>query len=269
MLYDVSVRYAGIFGDKYTNLVLNGGASTEVHLPATETWASASGGQILLAPGANKIDIVGYWGWYLIDSITITPSAPRPPHKIVDSLVNPNADAGAVALYNFLKSIYGVSILSGQQDLKWANWITEQTGKTPALVSVDLMDYSPSRVERQGDIATSVEEGLEHAAKGGIISVLWHWNAPTGRTYAMNIGWMSYANHEQCMTLRRTDGGVASIRVPPTSTSLLPSPILLTLTTLSSSVILTPLLRSSSASRTPMSPFCSAFFTRPRVAGSG
>ena len=56
----------------------------------------------------------------------------------------------------------------------------EQTGKIPALVAVDLMDYSPSRVEYQGDIATTVEDGLEHAARGGIVSVLWHWNAPTG-----------------------------------------------------------------------------------------
>jgi mannan endo-1,4-beta-mannosidase len=179
-LYDVSIRYAGIFGEKYTYLVLNGGANTEVHLPATETWASASAGQILLGPGTNTIDIVGHWGWYLVDSITLSPSQPRPPHNIVDSLVNPNANADAVALYDFLKSIYGKNILSGQQDLVWANWIGEQTGKIPALVAVDLMDYSPSRVEYQGDIATTVEEGLEHAARGGIVSVLWHWNAPTG-----------------------------------------------------------------------------------------
>lgn len=118
---------------------------------------------------------------YLIDSITLTPSEPRPPHKIVPNLVNPNANTDATALYDYLKSIYGKKILSGQQDLEWANWVEEQTGKLPALVSVDLMDYSPSRVEYQGDIATTVEDGLAHAERGGIVSVLWHWNAPTGR----------------------------------------------------------------------------------------
>lgn len=62
-LYDVSIAYAAIFGDKYTRLVLNGGATSEVHLPPSETWATAAAGQLLLEPGVNEIDIVGHWGW--------------------------------------------------------------------------------------------------------------------------------------------------------------------------------------------------------------
>lgn len=41
------------------------------------------------------------------------------------------------------------------------------------------MDYSPSRVER-GTVGTAVEEAITHHERGGIVSVLWHWNAPTG-----------------------------------------------------------------------------------------
>jgi len=109
----------------------------------------------------------------------LTPSAPRAAHNINPNPVNPAANADAKALYNYLKSIYGKKILSGQQELSWANWISQQTGKTPALVSVDLMDYSPSRVER-GTVGTAVEEAIQHHERGGIVSVLWHWNAPTG-----------------------------------------------------------------------------------------
>lgn len=68
---------------------------------------------------------------------------------------------------------------SGQQDLLWANWVANQTGKTPALVSVDFIDYSPSRVEH-GTVGTTVENAIAHHKRGGIVSVLWHWNAPTG-----------------------------------------------------------------------------------------
>ena len=39
-------------------------------------------------------------------------------------------------------SIYGEKILSGQQDLSWADYAAEITGKYPALLSVDLMDYT-------------------------------------------------------------------------------------------------------------------------------
>ncbi|KXX76630.1 Mannan endo-1,4-beta-mannosidase [Madurella mycetomatis] len=178
-LYDLSIRVAAIYGEKRTTVVLNGGASSEVYFPAGETFTSVAAGQLLLNEGTNTIDIVSNWGWYLIDSITLTPSAPRPAHQINEAPVNPAADDNAKALYSYLRSIYGSKILSGQQELSFANWIAEQTGKTPALVSVDLMDYSPSRVER-GTVGTAVEEAIEHHERGGIVSVLWHWNAPTG-----------------------------------------------------------------------------------------
>ncbi|KAL0932806.1 mannan endo-1,4-beta-mannosidase [Colletotrichum truncatum] len=178
-LFDLNIRFAAIYGEKRTSVVLNGGASNEVLLAAGETWATVSAGQVLLNEGKNTIDIVRNWGWYLIDSITLTPTAPRGPHNINEALTNANANADAKALYSYLRSIYGKKILSGQQELSYSNWINEQVGKTPALVSVDLMDYSPSRVER-GTVGTAVEEAITHHKRGGIVSVLWHWNAPTG-----------------------------------------------------------------------------------------
>ncbi|KFA69192.1 hypothetical protein S40285_00032 [Stachybotrys chlorohalonatus IBT 40285] len=178
-LYDLSVRFAGIYGEKYTTVRLNGGANSQVHLPATTTWADAAGGQLLLEEGENTIEFITNWGWYLIDYITLTETAPRPPHDINPSLVNEEADASAVALYNYLRSIYGEYILSGQQELVWADWIEQQTGRRPAIVAVDLMDYSPSRVEL-GTVGTAVEEAIEHHEAGGIVSILWHWNAPVG-----------------------------------------------------------------------------------------
>ncbi|GKT46133.1 mannan endo-1,4-beta-mannosidase [Colletotrichum spaethianum] len=196
-LFDLSIRYAGIYGEKRTNVILNGGAASEVLLTAGETWATANAGQVLLNEGSNTIDIVTNWGWlvprhgvyirsssltpyrYLIDSITLTATEPRGPHNINTALVNSNANADANALYTYLRSIYGKNILSGQQELSYSNWINDLIGKLPALVSVDLMDYSPSRVER-GTVGTAVEEAITHHERGGIVSVLWHWNAPTG-----------------------------------------------------------------------------------------
>ncbi|EXF83049.1 glycosyl hydrolase family 26 [Colletotrichum fioriniae PJ7] len=178
-LFDLNIRYAGIYGEKRTNVILNGGAASEVLLAATETWANVSAGQVLLNEGNNTLDIVTHWGWYLIDSITLTPTEARGPHNVNTALVNARANADANALYTYLRSIYGKNILSGQQELNYANWVNETIGKSPALVSVDLMDYSPSRVER-GTVGTAVEEAITHHERGGIVSVLWHWNAPTG-----------------------------------------------------------------------------------------
>ncbi|PKS06178.1 hypothetical protein jhhlp_007495 [Lomentospora prolificans] len=178
-LYDLTIRYAGIYGAKRATVTLNSGISFEVPFEETTSWETASGGQVLLSKGENTIQIVNNWGWYLIDYVALKPSAARADHQITDTLVNPDADANAYTLYRYLKSIYGKKILSGQQDLTWADYAANKAGKYPALLSVDLMDYSPSRVER-GTVGTSMEDAIAHHNKGGIVSVLWHWNAPTG-----------------------------------------------------------------------------------------
>ncbi|KAI9155185.1 Mannan endo-1,4-beta-mannosidase [Paramyrothecium foliicola] len=189
-LFDLTVRYAGIYGEKRTSVILNGGASSEVLLPATTTFSEVSGGQLLLTAGQNKVEFVSNWGWYLLDSITLTPSAPRPPHNINPKLNNPNAGASTVALYNYLRSVYGKKILSGQHEVNMVDWVTQQTGKTPAILSVDLMDYTPSRVER-GTKGVAVEEAIAHSKKGGIVTLLWHWNAPTGLYDTAENPWWS------------------------------------------------------------------------------
>ncbi|KAK1963205.1 family 26 glycosyl hydrolase [Colletotrichum sublineola] len=207
-LFDLSIRYAAIYGEKRASVVFNGGAASEVLLTAGQTWANANAGQVLLNEGNNTIDIVSNWGWYLIDSITLTATEPRGPHDINAALVNPNANADAKALYRYLRSIYGKNILSGQQELSYSNWVNEQVGKLPALVAVDLMDYSPSRVEH-GTVGTAVEEAIAHHARGGIVSVLWHWNAPAGLYDTEENPWWSG------FYTRATDFDVASALADP------------------------------------------------------
>ncbi|EJT76742.1 hypothetical protein GGTG_06658 [Gaeumannomyces tritici R3-111a-1] len=189
-LYNLNIRYAGIYGEKRAMLRYNGGSDTEILLKATSAWETVSGGQVLLNKGENKIEILNNWGWFLIDYISIEATTPRGPHDVNAGLNNAKATTEAKALYSYLRSIYGKKILSGQQDLKWADYVTQQTGKTPALVAVDLMDYTPSRVEH-GTKGAAVEEALAHHARGGIVSVLWHWNAPAGLYNTAEQPWYS------------------------------------------------------------------------------
>ncbi|KAK2760924.1 Mannan endo-1,4-beta-mannosidase man26A [Arachnomyces sp. PD_36] len=178
-LYDVSLRYAGIYGEKTTTVSFNGESSNNVVLPETEEFTSISGGQVLLNEGANVIEIQSNWGWYLIDSISLSPSPPRGPHNISPAPVNAKANADALALYDYLSSVYGENVLSGQQEVSMVKWLEENVGAAPAILGVDLMDYSPSRVER-GTNGTSVEEAIAFSERGGIIAMCWHWNAPVG-----------------------------------------------------------------------------------------
>lgn len=57
--------------------------------------------------------------------------------------VDPEANADATALLQYLGSIYGKNILSGQQDAASLKYVEQLTGKTPAVLGLDLMgEYS-------------------------------------------------------------------------------------------------------------------------------
>ncbi len=152
---------------------------SEVSLPSTTGWTTVSAGQALLNAGTNTIEIQSNWGWYLIDSIILSPSPKRGAHKISTTPVSPNANADAKALLKYIGSIYGKKILSGQQDQASLDWVTSNVGKTPAILGLDLMDYTESRISR-GASSTDVDKAIAFSKKGGIVSFVWHWGAPAG-----------------------------------------------------------------------------------------
>ena len=178
-LYDLKLIYNGPYGDKFTYVVLNGAGGSQVSLPATTAWTTVAAGQVLLNAGSNTIEIQNNWGWYLIDSIILSPSPTRKPHKITTQPVSPNANADARALLKYLGSIYGKKILSGQQDQASLDWVTANVGKTPAILGVDFMDYTESRISR-GASSTDVDKAIAFSKKGGIVTFVWHWGAPVG-----------------------------------------------------------------------------------------
>lgn len=88
----------------------------------------------------------------------------------------------ALKLMNYLKDIYGKKIIAGQevyQDFKEVEAICQVTGKKPALLGFDFMDYSPSRAERLAK-GMETEKALQWWREGGLVTFCWHWNAPDG-----------------------------------------------------------------------------------------
>ncbi|RPA94748.1 hypothetical protein L873DRAFT_1846481 [Choiromyces venosus 120613-1] len=158
-LYDLSIRYLVPSGAEVTRVVLNGGTGGDVSLAGTgaTTWATVSAGQVLLNAGSNTITIQSNWGWYLIDAIYISPSAARGPRQVTEALVNSNATPAA-------------------KEPAMVTWVEQNVGKTPAMIGPDLIDYSPSRVER-GTTSTAVEDAIAFDKRGGIVALCWHWNA--------------------------------------------------------------------------------------------
>jgi len=129
--------------------------------PGVDAGGAAGG---VPAPGAGGEDA----GGGSAGSTAVTPA-----------LSDPEATPNARRLMHFLTDSYGHRILSGQQDLEYAQTVLAITGREPAVLGLDLMDYSPSRVE-QGAASNSVEQALSWwQVRGGIVTLVWHWNAPS------------------------------------------------------------------------------------------
>lgn len=91
-------------------------------------------------------------------------------------LKNPKATKEARLLFNYIRSVYGNHILSGQQESTWVttaddelNYIKDATGKHPAIRGLDYIN---------DDFDGVTERAIQWWKKGGIVSICWHWGIP-------------------------------------------------------------------------------------------
>ncbi|GAB3241353.1 hypothetical protein GCM10027346_36680 [Hymenobacter seoulensis] len=186
-LYQLGIGYTSPFGEKGYDLQVNGTKSSGLFAQTGADFRTAEAGLYLLPKGLNTITIRRGWGYFGIDFLQLTPATAALPAPVPGPLTNANASASAQALLTFLRGQYGTKVLAGQHagpedKLADLHYILTKTGKEPALASFDLIEYSPSRVENGSRPAGYSEQFLAWARKGqgrGIVSLMWHWNAPT------------------------------------------------------------------------------------------
>ncbi|SOD89841.1 glycosyl hydrolase [Spirosoma fluviale] len=179
-LYELTIGYAAPYGDKGIDFQVNTERGSAMLKQTFTGFTTAGLGKFLLNEGLNTITIYRGWGYYDIDYILLTPTAVSLPTKPPKTLVDAQATPSTKGLFTYLVDQYGSKVISGQQDD--VEYILEKTGKEPAIGSFDLIDYSPSRVQFGTTPQRSSEDIIKWARKGegrGIISLMWHWNAPT------------------------------------------------------------------------------------------
>ena len=183
-IYDIVIRSMGIGGPKENDIYTDGkkvGTFTSENNKFSDYTVSA----VSLTKGDHNIHIIKSWGWIELDKITVKTGAKisNSTYNITSSLVNKNSTANTKKLYSFLKDSYGKYVITGQQCDGGINGnefkaIKNLTGDYPALLGLDMMDYTPSRTAL-GASSSAVEKAIEFANKGGIVTFCWHWNAPT------------------------------------------------------------------------------------------
>lgn len=182
-LYDLVLTCKGIGGSKINNLLVDGQQQGTFECGSIG-YTDAPVRGILLTAGPHTITITPSWGWIYLDKLTITASAAIPDsvYDVSPTLINPNATEETRKLFAYLCSIYGKYTLSGQVCDKGLDGpeikaIHEVTGKYPAILGLDMMDYTPSRVALGGR-SDAVEQAIRFHEQGGIVTFCWHWAAP-------------------------------------------------------------------------------------------
>jgi mannan endo-1,4-beta-mannosidase len=107
-------------------------------------------------------------------------------------LSDAKASTNAKKIYQYLKDNYGKNIISGQYCDEGIFGhemavIWKATKKFPAMVGLDMIEYSPSRVAN-GSQGKSIDLAIQAWEEGSLVTMCWHWNAPkdylTGQWYS-------------------------------------------------------------------------------------
>lgn len=183
--YDLVFRCASMDGGYKVNYVDVDGVRTGELETQGRDWQDRLLRHVWLAPGEHQITLTKYWGWIRLDRVSLQPSAqlPQDLYQVSPDLCDPDSTIEARRLMTYLCDSYGKAIISGQycdegmygceNAVIWRNC----DGEYPAMLGLDLIDYSPSRVAH-GTKGSSVDQAIDYWNKGGIVTLCWHWNAP-------------------------------------------------------------------------------------------
>lgn len=188
-VYDIVIRSKAIGPYKENDLYADGKkVGTFVSKP--DNFSDYTVCAVTLKKGSHTLTVKKSWGWIELDKITVKTGAKisNSTYNVTSSLVNKNSTANTKKLYSFLKDSYGKYVITGQQCDGGINGnefkaIKNLIGDYPALLGLDMMDYTPSRTAL-GTSSSAVDKAIEFHKKDGIVTFCWHWNAPTEYLYS-------------------------------------------------------------------------------------
>ena len=120
----------------------------------------------------------------------VSASTQQLPATVQATLVDPQATAATRKFMGRLAADSGKNTWSGQYyDTNDLAHIRDASGLKPAIIGGDFMDYSPSRVAIGGAPSDLTESMISLSQAGHVITMSWHWNAPSGLLDTTNQPW--------------------------------------------------------------------------------
>lgn len=179
-MYRVLIGYNTPYGEKGYGLAIDGVDMSSKFPGSNGEFLEKDAGKIILEEGEHVAVVSKGWGWYYLDYIRFIPASVAIPQLPPGTLTDGEALGSSQEVFDYLLSMYGRKVLSGQQTLADIAYIQSVTGRIPALGVFDLIDYSVSRQDHGATPDETTEEIIAwQQATGGLVSICWHWNAPT------------------------------------------------------------------------------------------
>ena len=191
-MYDLNICYATDGGAKTQKLNVNGSPVSNIELSNHVDLSESNVAKIKLNAGENELEFVSYWGWTQFDYLTLTePNYPE--LSATSDLADKNATPETQSLMNYLASVYGEHIISGQQEIyKYGphdfdyefNYIKDNTGKLPAIRGFDFLNTNPLYGSEDGTVDRMISWVKDSK---GIVTASWHITVPKNFS-SYNIG---------------------------------------------------------------------------------
>lgn len=208
--YDLNFVSASEGGYKENYVMVDGDSLGMIYSEKTE-FSDAVISRVYLTQGTHEVAVAKYWGWIKLDKLIVQTSEliDESIYQVSPELVNKNATEETRRLMSYLADMYGKKVLSGQycdqgQSGSEMAAINKATGKYPAILGLDFMEYSPSRA-KNGSAGSATELAIEYWENGGIVTFCWHWNAP--EKYLEDIWWKGFYTESVSIDLAKIMNG--------------------------------------------------------------
>lgn len=190
-VYDLVFIAGGDASEKMGSVLIDGEKVTSLKINDSNNFAEYKLEKIELEEGTRKISVAYDNTGIYVDKFTVSAAAAVDPalFEVSKTLSNPNASDRTKRLYSFLVDVYGKYIISGNYaaekngigglESREFKELKRQFNEYPAIMGLDLIELSPSRASH-GSVSNVVLHAMEWNAKGGIVTLAWHWNAPDG-----------------------------------------------------------------------------------------
>lgn len=180
--YDITISVCA--DTAVTNaLLVNGEEIGEFTIEESGHFVRVTFSGVYLPAGETTLSIREIDGRFALDYFEISDFTEMYQMEYRESyeLSNKNASENARKLMEYMSHYYGSKVLTGQYAAGAGNTeadlIFHLTGKYPAIRFGELEGYTRNSTAEKNNVISACEDW---AARGGIVGLMWHWEAPKG-----------------------------------------------------------------------------------------